>query len=184
MIDEGCDQHKRFMPHCEDCIAPKPSAPREWVLPLKTLIVNDGKGLSAWARQNREDETHVIEYSAYEALEKKFREVFGPGGMKAVHKLIEERDEARVERDKALAKASWEEGLKKAQAAQFHEMRDAYNRAEKNLNMEIDDNIQERARSARLVEAIFALHSIDSAHADSPLGKLKALARAYESEGK
>ena len=40
--------------------------PREWVLPLKTLIINDGKGLSAWLRQDREDETHVIEYSAYE----------------------------------------------------------------------------------------------------------------------
>lgn len=173
MIDEGCDQHKRFMPHCEDCIAPKPSAPRE---PIQMdIIVGDSGQVGS---------TRFIEYSAYEALEKKFREVFGPGGMKAVHKLIEERDEARFERDKALAKASWEEGLKKAQAAQFHEMRDAYNRAEKNLNMEIDDNIQERARSARLVEAIFALHSIDSAHADSPLGKLKALARAYESEGK
>lgn len=41
---------------------------REWVLPLKTLIINDGLGLSAWLRQDREDETHVIEKSAYDDL--------------------------------------------------------------------------------------------------------------------
>ncbi len=39
--------------------------PREWVLPLRTLIINDGKGLSAWARQDRENETHVVEHEAY-----------------------------------------------------------------------------------------------------------------------
>ncbi len=43
--------------------------PREWVIPLKTLIVNDGKGLSAWIRQDREDEIHVIEYSRVLELE-------------------------------------------------------------------------------------------------------------------
>lgn len=44
------------------------SRPREWVIPLKTLIVNDAKGLSAWVRQDREDETHVIDFDAYDAV--------------------------------------------------------------------------------------------------------------------
>jgi len=56
--------------------------PREWVVPLKTLIINDGKGLSAWLRQDREDETHVIEYCAYKRME-------------------QERDEARAGREAA-----------------------------------------------------------------------------------
>lgn len=46
---------------------------RDWVIPLNTLIVCDGKELSAWVRQDRENETHVIEMSAYLALEEKLR---------------------------------------------------------------------------------------------------------------
>ena len=79
------------------------SEPRTWVLPLKTLIINDGKGLSAWLRQDREDEIHVIEHAAYAqvvAENERLKQSPGPNGY--VRKEMYEQRTDQLTRERAI----------------------------------------------------------------------------------
>jgi len=57
-----------------------------------------------WNNKDSRKPIHVIEYSAYTALQARFKEVFGPAGFKSVSNLMDERDlwKERVDREQNL----------------------------------------------------------------------------------
>lgn len=79
----------------------KSTLPRYWVVPLKTLIINDGKGLSAWLRQDRVDEIHVVEYSALESAQKEI-ELLKLAARPVIHERLTLANERIRELEKAL----------------------------------------------------------------------------------
>lgn len=118
---EGCDEHRRFIPHCEDCIAPKPAkdaGAREWIIPAEWQV--DGKKYEA------SDVVTVVLKSDYEQACKERDDL-----SLRLANTIEMRDERTKERD-ALQERIFEleASLKKCTQSYF----DAENKAMTKIN--------------------------------------------------
>lgn len=133
---EGCDEHKRFLPHCEDCIAPKPA---------KDALVEHMQALDSLSVRGWPANAII----AYEKLERGLAEE-----RKENKRLSEIVDDAgELENTLRVKLAEAEEMLEMADAAK-NELCDGYK----------EDLTQEHAKSAES-RAVFQKHITDKSNA-------------------
>lgn len=158
---EGCDEHKRFLPHCDDCIAPVPtkdSAREWWIVETKHSFFIYEDELTANKEADSQSEVHgeagiicVIQKSAYERLE---RELAEARAKPATFIKMDETTEAfrqtraaienmkQFQRDAIQARAELAESIE--QHEHFADLTKEYYKGWE----------KERAKSAALVEAL------------------------------